>query len=916
MSIEARVDNQILLSYCTNQVTGQKRFFMTDSQNNDLHDIDPIETQEWMEALSAVVQEAGSERAEYLLGQINSQGLSHGLNTAAGVASSYQNTISADEEPEFPADIDKMSRCLDLIRWNAAAMVMRAGKKEPDLGGHIATYASAAVLYEMGYQYFFRADTENHKSDLVYVQGHSSPGIYARAFLEGRLTEEQLDHFRQELTGDGLSSYPHPWLMPEFWEFPTVSMGLGPLQALYQAHFLKYMHNRSLAETDDRKIWAFCGDGEMDEPESLGLITLAARESLDNLIFVINCNLQRLDGPVRGNGKVIQELEGMFRGAGWNVIKVIWGSSWDKLFEKDKSGVLLQRMNEYVDGESQNFDANDGAYLREHFFGVSPELLALVEDMSDEELGNLTSGGHDIRKVYAAYKAATEHKGQPTVILARTIKGYGMGAAGESQNVAHNTKKMGEKDLKIFRDRFSIPIDDKDVAGIPYYRPDDSDDILQYIQERRSALGGYLPARNPECDKLQIPDLSIFANQLKDSGGRELSSTMAFVRMLAALCKDKTIGKYFVPIVADETRTFGMEGMFRQIGIYSAVGQLYEPVDKAQVMYYKETIDGQILQEGLSEAGAFGSWFSAATSYATTGVPMIPCYIYYSMFGFQRVGDFVWAAGDAQARGFLFGGTAGRTTLAGEGLQHQDGHSHLLFSVVPNCICYDPTFGYELAVIVHHGLKRMYENQENVFYYITLMNENYEHPAMPEGAEEGIIKGMYLFEKGEKRKHRVQLLGCGTIFREVIQAAKMLADDFDIGADIWGVTSFNELRRDALDIERHNLLHAKDKAKKPYVTTCLEKQDGPIIAATDYMKLFADQVRAYMPAPFYVLGTDGFGRSDSRKALRKHFEVNANMVAYTAVKALADQGVLTQADADNAMKKYGIDPNKPNPVTQ
>lgn len=883
--------------------------------NNSNIDIDPIETREWLSALASVLKHEGAERVQFLIQQLIEKARNKGVDLPLGFTTPYVNTISVNAEPNFPGDESLERQIAALIRWNAIMMVLRGGKKSSELGGHIATYASAATLYETGFNHFFHAESKDHGGDLLYIQGHSSPGIYARAFLEGRLTETQLDHFRQEIGGQGISSYPHPWLMPTFWQFPTVSMGLGPLQAIYQARFLKYLQHRELLNTEGRKVWMFCGDGEMDEPESLGAITLAGREKLDNLIFLVNCNLQRLDGPVRGNAKIIQELESVFRGAGWNVIKVVWGRNWDSLLAKDTQGLLQKRMMEAVDGEYQNYKAKDGAYVRENFFGKYPELAALVADMSDDEIWHLTRGGHDIHKVYAAYTQATQHKGQPTLILAKTVKGYGMGAAGEGQNITHQQKKMTQEHLLEFRDRFHLPISDEQVANLEFYRPAETSSEMKYLQARRKELGGYLPARRTHADeKLVVPKLDAFSPQLESTGEREISTTMAFVRILHTLLKDKILGSRIVPVVPDESRTFGMEGLFRQIGIYSPVGQLYTPVDADQVMYYREDTKGQILEEGINEGGAFCSWMAAATSYSTNNLTMIPFYIYYSMFGYQRVGDLAWAAGDMQARGFVLGATAGRTTLAGEGLQHQDGHNLLFFSVVPNCVTYDPTFSYELAVIMQDGLRRMVQNQENIFYYITLMNENYHHPAMPKGAEEGILKGMYLFKSGEESKLKVQLLGSGTILREAIAAAELLEKDFEVSSDIWSVTSFTELRKEALDVERHNLLHPTEKAKLSYVTQCLKDQQGPVIAATDYIRLQADQIRAYVPSTYIVLGTDGYGRSDTREQLRDFFEVNRYYIVIAALKALADEGQLPAAKVAEAIKKYKIDADKPNPV--
>ncbi len=887
------------------------------SETVDKYDADPEETQEWLDALASVLKREGPERAHYLLECLVDKARRSGAHMPYNATTAYVNTIDLMNEAPYPGDLELEKRISALLRWNAAAMVMKAGRVASELGGHIASYASAATLYEVGFNHFFRAD-EGKGGDLVYFQGHSSPGIYARAFLEGRLTEAQLENFRQEITGQGnaLSSYPHPHLMGDFWQFPTVSMGLGPIMGIYQARFLKYLEHRGLVETKGRKVWVFCGDGEMDEPESLGAISLAAREGLDNLIFVVNCNLQRLDGPVRGNSKIIQELEGVFRGAGWDVYKVLWGGLWDPLLAKDTKGLLRKRMEEAVDGEYQNYKARDGAYVREEFFGKYPELKAMVANMSDEAIWRLNRGGHDPQKVYAAYTQAVNAKGKPSVILAKTVKGYGMGPAGEGQNTTHQQKKMDEASLRQFRDRFSIPVTDEALKDLPFHRPAEDSIESKYLQQQREKLGGYLPVRRPQSESLQVPGLEVFDAYLKATS-RENSTTMSFVRLLSTLLKDKTLGKRIVPIVPDESRTFGMEGLFRQLGIYSSVGQLYSPVDAEQLMYYREEKNGQILQEGLNEAGAFCSWLAAATSYSSNDYPMIPFYIYYSMFGFQRIGDLAWLAGDMQARGFLIGGTAGRTTLAGEGLQHQDGHSHILAGTIPNCVTYDPTFGYEMAVIIHDGLKRMYEKQENVFYYITAMNENYQHPAMPVGAEEGIVKGLYLFQAGKKAKHKVQLLGCGTILREAIAAAAWLERDFGISADIWSATSFNELAREGQAVDRHNRLHPEDSPKKAYVTTCLEKTQGPIIAATDYMKSYSEQVRAFLPGKTYMtLGTDGFGRSDTRAALRHFFEVDAKSIAITALKALADEGEIPAQQVVDAMNKYGIDAKKPNPITQ
>ena len=879
-------------------------------------DADPRETQEWLDALEAVIEFEGTERAHYLIEALVDKARRRGGSLPFKTTTAYQNTIPLHLEERSPGDLALEWRLRSIMRWNAMAMVVKANKERDGIGGHIASYASSATLYEVGFNHFWHAPTKKHGGDLVFIQGHSAPGIYARAFLEGRLSEEQLGNFRADLDPQGLSSYPHPWLMPEFWQLPTVSMGLGPIMGIYQARFMKYLHNRGIADTENRKVWVFCGDGEMDEPESRGAIGLAAREGLDNLIFVINCNLQRLDGPVRGNGKIIQELEGGFRGAGWNVLKVIWGSYWDQLLARDTKGLLRKRMEECVDGEYQNFKAKGGAYTREHFFGKYPELKQMVSNMSDEDIWRLNRGGHDPHKVYAAYHAAAEHKGEPTVILAKTVKGYGMGEAGEGQNITHQQKKMGEAALKQFRDRFNIPIPDDKIGQAPFYKPDDDSPEIKYLHERRQALGGYLPIRQNKAEPLKIPELSAFDVLLKDSGDREMSTTMAFVRALSVLARDKKFAPYLVPIVPDEARTFGMEGLFRQVGIYAPSGQLYEPQDADQLMYYREDQKGQILQEGINEAGAMSSWIAAATSYANHGVEMVPFYAYYSMFGFQRVGDLAWAAGDMQAKGFLMGGTAGRTTLNGEGLQHQDGHSLLLSATIPNCVSYDPTFAYEMAVIIQDGLRRMFRDQEKVFYYITMMNENYHQPAMPEGAEEGIRRGMYLFREGGKGKLRVQLMGAGTIFREVIAAAELLKEDWGVESDLWSCPSFNELRRDGIDAERWNLLHPEAKEPRvPFVAQCLKGREGPAVASTDYMRLVAEQVRPYMDRRFLALGADGYGRSDTREKLREFFEIDRHYVTVAALRALAEEGKLPSGKVSEAIKKYGMDPERPNPVT-
>ena len=879
-------------------------------------DSDPVETREWLEAINSVIEQEGVERAQYILQRLSSKVTETGAQLPYAINTPYRNTIPTSQETRMPGDLFMERGIRSLIRWNAMAMVMRANIKDGTLGGHISSFQSAATLYDVGFNYFFRGRSEEHKGDLVYIQGHCAPGIYARSFLEGNLHEEQLDKFRQEVDGDGLSSYPHPWLMPDYWQFPTVSMGLGPLQAIYQAHTMKYLHNRNLSESSDRKVWCFTGDGEMDEPESQGAIALAGREKLDNLIFVVNCNLQRLDGPVRGNGKIIQELEGSFRGAGWNVIKVVWGRMWDPLLEKDKLGLLQQRMDEAVDGEYQNYKSHDGAYTREHFFGKYPETLKMVEDLTDDDIYRLNRGGHDPYKVFAAYAAASAHKGQPTVILAKTVKGYGMGPAGEAQNITHSVKKLEIEALKKFRDRFDIPLPDSDLEKVPYYRPPADSPEMRYLHERRKELGGSLPSRKPDFEALTVPGIDSLEAVTKGTGKREISTTMAFVRVLSALIKDKEIGKRVVPIVPDEARTFGMEGMFRQLGIYSSAGQLYEPSDSSQVMYYREDIDGQVMEEGINEGGAFAAWLAAATSYTNNDYPLIPFYVFYSMFGFQRVGDLCWAAGDLQARGFLIGGTAGRTTLNGEGLQHQDGHSHILAGTVPNCVTYDPTYGYELAVIIQHGLQEMYVDMKAKYYYITVMNENYVQPAMPKGCEEGIIKGMYLLKKNSKKSSRkvVQLLGSGTILREVVEAAAILKTDFDVDADVWSATSFNELRRDGLITSRWNMLHPEETPRQSFVEECLEGAKGPVVASTDYMKSYADQIREFISGTYTVLGTDGFGRSDTRERLRHFFEVDRYFIVVAALTALVEDNVVDVGQVAAAIKKFGIDPEKVNPA--
>jgi len=879
------------------------------------HDIDPTETEEWLAAFQSVIQFSGKQRAQFLLDKLLNKASQLGSMTPYALTTPYRNTIPRDAETPFPGDVFMERRIRSIIRWNALAMVMRANQESSDIGGHIASFSSSATLYDIGFNHFFRSPSDQHGGDLVYIQGHTSPGVYARSFIEGRLSEAQLDKFRREVDEGGLSSYPHPWLMPDYWQFPTVSMGLGPLQAIYQAHFMKYLSNRGLVDVQDRKVWAYIGDGETDEPETLGAISLAGREKLDNLIFVVNCNLQRLDGPVRGNGKIIQELEGQFRGAGWNVIKVVWGRHWDPILENDKDGILEQRMDEVVDGEYQNYKTKGGAYTREHFFGASPELLELVKDYTDDQLYQLNRGGHDPYKIYAAYAAAASHKGQPTVILAKTVKGYGMGQSGEAQNKTHSVKKLEMESLKAFRDRFDIPVSDEQLESVPYYRPEEDSAEMRYMNKQREKLGGHYPVRRPTSENLSVPTLASLKTHLKGSNGREISTTMAFVRLLSTLVKDKKLGERIVPIVPDEARTFGMEGMFRQLGIYSSVGQLYDPHDSGQLMYYKEDIKGRILEEGINEAGAMAAWMAAATSYSNNDYPMIPFYIFYSMFGFQRVGDLAWAAGDIQARGFLLGGTAGRTTLNGEGLQHQDGHSHVLASTIPNCRAYDPTYGYELATIVQHGLQEMYADQKNVYYYITVMNENYEHPDMPEGAEEGIIKGMYLLKEDKtNRKARVQLLGSGTILREVEIAAEMLSEQYDVACDVWSATSFNELGRDVASADRWNMLHPDKKAKPSYVNECLQGRGQVAVAATDYMKAYSEQIRKDVPMDYITLGTDGFGRSDTREKLRNFFEVDRNYICVAALYGLSKQGLVKPAVVKKAMKEYGIDAEKIDPM--
>ncbi len=878
-----------------------------------LQDLDPVETQEWLESIDSVLRVHGPERAHFLLERLIDYTRRSGAYLPFKPNTAYVNTISPGQEREYPGNRAIERRLEAYLRWNALAMVVQANRISSEYGGHLSSYASSATLYEVGFNHFWRAPSQTNPGDLVFFQGHSSPGIYARAYLEGRLTDDQLRHFRQEAEGKGLSSYPHPWLMPDFWQFPTVSMGLGPMMAIFQARFIRYLEHRELVKPSDRKVWCFLGDGEMDEPESMGALTMPVREQLDNLIFVINCNLQRLDGPVRGNGKIIQELEAAFLGAGWNVIKVLWGSRWDPLLARDEKGLLRKVMEESVDGEYQNFKAKGGAYTREHFFGKYPELKAMVANMSDEEIWRLNRGGHDARKVYAAYWAASQHKGQPTVILAKTVKGFGLGKGGEGQMIAHQQKKLDVDTLRVFRDRFNIPVSDEDLTSVPFRKPADDSEEARYLRERRSTLGGYLPVRSIQAPPLQVPPLEAFAPVLEGTGEREISTTMAFVRILTILLKDKNIGKSIVPIVPDEARTFGMEGLFRQIGIYSSVGQLYTPQDAETLMSYREDKKGQMLEEGINEAGSLCSWIAAGTAYSNHGINMVPFYVFYSMFGFQRVGDFIWAAGDSQTRGFLIGATAGRTTLAGEGLQHQDGHSQLVATTVPNCVAYDPTYAYELAVIIQDGLRRMYVEQQKVFYYITCMNENYPQPAMPQEAQSGILKGMYLLQSGGRGRVRATLLGSGTILRECIAAGEILQRDYGVPADVYSVTSFSELRRDAIECERWNILHPEEAPRVPYVRQCFEKCQGPVVAATDYVRNVPDQIREWVGARYVTLGTDGYGRSDSRAALRKHFEVDRNFIAVTVLKALADDGKIDRATVAKAIGASGIDPAKPNP---
>ena len=884
----------------------------------NLTDSDPQETQEWVDALESVIEKEGAERAHYLIEAVIAEAREKGAEIPYSANTEYINTIPADQQPKYPGDPDMEIKLHSYIRWNAMAMVVRANK-HTNVGGHIASFASAAALYDVGFSHFWQAPTADKGGDLIFFQGHSVPGVYARAYMLGRLTDEQMDNFRQETDGKGISSYPHPWLMPDFWQFPTVSMGLGPIQAIYQARFMKYLASRGLIDANDaatRKVWAFLGDGETDEVESLGAIGMAGREKLDNLVFVINCNLQRLDGPVRGNGKIIQELEAEFRGAGWNVIKCIWGTHWDALFNRDKKGILKKRMMELCDGEYQTFKAKNGAYVREHFFNT-PELKALIADWTDDDVWQLNRGGHDIFKIFSAYNAAVNHKGQPTLILAKTIKGFGMGQAGEAMNISHQQKKMDKEAIARFRDRFGLPVPDDQLEALPYLKFPEGSPELDYMKARRAALGGYLPQRRRNAASLPIPALDTFAALLKASGaGRELSTTMAIVRIMNMLLKDKSIGKHVVPIVPDESRTFGMEGMFRAVGIWNQEGQNYVPEDHDQLMFYKESTTGQVLQEGINEAGAMSDWIAAATSYSVHNVQTIPFYICYSMFGLQRVLDLCWAAADQRARGFLIGGTAGRTTLNGEGLQHEDGHSQLLANLIPNCVSYDPTFQYEVAVIVQDGMRRMFAEQEDVYYYLTVMNENYEHPEMPEGAEQGIIKGMYLFQQGAiSEAPRVQLLGSGTIFREVVAAAELLRQDWGVEADLWSCPSFNELAREGQDAHRANLLNPLAEPRLSYVESCLQATQGPVIASTDYIRLFAEQIRPYINRRYVTLGTDGFGRSDTREKLRHFFEVDRYWVTLAALKALADEGTIKRDVVAQAMQKYGLDASKPNPMS-
>ncbi|QNQ20542.1 pyruvate dehydrogenase (acetyl-transferring), homodimeric type [Kosakonia sp. SMBL-WEM22] len=892
------------------------------NSHSELVDIDPLETREWLEALEAIMSVEGRSRAHYLIDRLTDFDATRHGDFYGRVTTPYINTIDKNRQPAYPGSLDIEQRLNAYIRWNAMVMVLRAGKHS-NVGGHIATYQSAAVLYDVGFNHFFRGRTGTFAGDMIYIQGHSAPGIYGRAYLEGRISESQLDNFRREAGRDGLSSYPHPRLMPEFWQFPTVSMGLGPLTAVYQARFMRYLEYRGMLEHQGRKVWAFLGDGEMDQPESLAAISVAGRERLDNVIFVVNCNLQRLDGPVRGNSKIVQELEGTFRAAGWNVIKVLWGSGWDDLLKRDTSGLLHQRMMECIDGEYQTFKSQNGAYVREHFFGKYPELLALVAHLSDDEIWALTRGGHDPEKVYAAYAEAVSTEGRPTVVLAKTVKGFGMGEAGEGQNINHQLKKMSADAVRAFRDRFSLPVRDDQLEELPYIKPAPDSEEAHYFAQRRAMLGGYIPSRSRQAEPLAVPPLSTFDSQLKGSGEREISTTISFVRILTTLLKDPELGKLVIPIVPDESRTFGMESLFRQIGIHSFLGQLYTPQDAGQLSYYKEAKDGQILQEGINESGAMASWIAAGTAYSNHGLPTIPFYIFYSMFGLQRVGDLAWAAGDARTRGFLLGATSGRTTLMGEGLQHDDGHSHVLSSVIPNCISYDPTFAYELAVIIQDGLRRMYADQEDIYYYITLLNENYPNPAMPQGSENGILKGLYLLHDGQKQESmagqsttaHLQLLGSGAILREVIAASELLAQDFGVSSDVWSATSLTELRREGLAAERWNMLHSEQEPRIPYVQQCLQDRAGPVVVATDYMKIFGDQIRPFInDRRFISLGTDGFGRSDTRQSLRTFFEVDRHFIVLAAIKVLADEGRLPRQKIQDVILRYNIDPEKIDPT--
>ena len=879
-------------------------------------DMDPAETLEWLDALEAVIANEGLEKTKFLIEELRNRASLRGIASPYEATTPYANTIPPDKSARMPSDSLVARNVAAFVRWNAMAMVAKANKDYEGIGGHIASFASSAVLYEVGFDYFFKGPESPGGGDLVFFQGHSSPGIYARAFLEGRLTEEDLKRFRREVFGKGVSSYPHPFLMPDFWQFPTVSMGLGPIQAIYQARFMKYLQARGMVEENGRKVWAFVGDGETDEPETLGAISLAARENLDNLIFVINCNLQRLDGPVRGNGKIIQELEGHFRGIGWNIIKVIWGTEWDRILERDEEGILLQRFNEMVDGEFQALRAKDGAYIRKKLFESDPKLEELVADISDADIWQMTRGGHDPRKVYAAFAAAVAAQGQPTVILVQTIKGFGMGKAGESANITHSQKKMDSESLKVFRDRFHVPLTDEELDKLPFIKPDAESDEAEFIRSRRKELGGGLPARRNDAPALEIPDLNAFSNLLEGSGDREMSTTMAFVRFLSALGRDKKIGKLVVPIVSDEARTFGMEGLFRQMGIYAPAGQLYEPEDAESMMWYREDAEGQILEEGITEAGSMASWIAAGTAYANHGINLIPFYSFYSMFGFQRIGDLAWLAGDIRARGFLMGATSGRTTLNGEGLQHQDGHSLLVAGTIPNCQAYDPTFAYELVVLIHEGMRRMYVEQEDTFYYITLLNENYTQPALPDGGAEGIVKGMYLFQEATKKKNskkHVQLMGSGSILKEAIAAAELLETEYDVTADVWSVPGITQLHRDGMSVERYNRLHPGSKEKVPYVTQLLSDRTGPAVMATDYVRAYPEQLRNMIPMPYTVLGTDGFGRSDTRPALRSFFEVDRYHIVVAALSALSKMEIVEPKDVSKAIETYEIDPDRADP---